>query len=172
MDNLVPIGSESLGTAAKTWSAVYADKIVGVKQYRQLTDDVATSSTSLADVAGLTGISLKAGGVYHFRVRAGVTANATTVGVLVSLNASAAVTSIRYTHKYATAANTFTEELVTTLQGGTTPTTSAGTAQTEHELEGFVTAASDCTLSVQHKSETATSTSVKNGSYIIVTRVA
>lgn len=166
-------GEGKLGTTAKRWGEINTYLIKGETQRRQLSADHNTSSQTLGDVTGMADFALKAGGTYRFRFRLMVTTNATSVGILCSVNASAAVTSIDFVEKHPTSATADTYRRFTVLQSNNdVPATGPGATMREYMIEGIVVAASDCTFALQSRSETATETTVKAGSYGEVERIA
>ncbi len=136
-----------------------------VREMAQLTSDVSTTSTVLGNVAGLAGYSLEANSTYFFKFRCLVTTNGTGVGILLSLNASAPVTSINYIHMYPTSAAAFAYQQVTALQGGTLPLNGPGPTIREYSLEGTIVTSSAVTVALQSRSETGANVTVKAGSF-------
>ncbi|MDP3667511.1 MAG: hypothetical protein Q8R50_12590 [Sediminibacterium sp.] len=137
----------------------------------QLSADVNLSSTTLTNVTGLNTFALDAGSTYYFRFICLVQSNAGIVGILLSLNASAAVASINFVTKWPTSATASSYGNFTALQGGTLPTTGPGAVSVEYLLEGTVVTTGAVTFSLQQRSETATQTTVKAGSLGIVQKL-
>ena len=147
-----------------------------VNMFAQITTTFSTSSQSLVDVVPAAGPSLAsfstaASTTYYFRCRCLVQTNATSVGILLSVNHSTAVTSINFITKWPTSATAFSFGQFTALQGGTLPSTGPGTTSVEYWLEGNVVTNTAGTFALQHRSETATSTSVMAGSYCWLEKV-
>ncbi|MDP1810964.1 MAG: hypothetical protein Q8K66_06115 [Sediminibacterium sp.] len=142
-----------------------------VPKLLQLSSDVNLSSVTLTNVTGLNTFSLDAGSTYYFRFKCLVQTNATNVGILLTLNASAAVSSINFITKWPTSATAYSYDNFTVLQGGTLPTTGPGATNAEYLLEGTVVTTGAVTFSLQQRSETATQTTVKAGSLGIVQKL-
>jgi hypothetical protein len=137
----------------------------------QLTGDISTSSQTLSNVTGLNTFSLDANSTYYFKFYCLVQSNAATVGVLLAPNASAAVSSINFVTKWPITATTYSHGNFTALQGGTLPTAGPGTTSTEYLIEGTVVTSGAVTFSLQQRSETATATTVKAGSFGIIQKL-
>lgn len=136
-----------------------------VREMAQLSADVTITSTALGDVNGMANYSLDANSTYYFKFRCLITTNGTGVGILLSLNASAAIASINYIHMYPTSATAFTYQQVAALQGGMLPITGPGATVREYTLEGTVVTTSAVTLALQSRSETGAIVTVKAGSF-------
>jgi len=131
----------------------------------QTTSIVSTTSTTLTNVTGLSSFSLTASSTYYFKFKCLVSTSATTVGVLLSTNASAAVSSINYVQMYPTSATAVTYQRVTVLQGGTLPTAGPGATFREYTLEGTVVTSGAVTFALQFRSETGGQVNVQPGSF-------
>lgn len=140
--------------------------------YLQLTGDQTSTSTALADITGLASFSTEAGATYYFMFDFTVTTNATTVGILCTINHSTAVTSIRFNTQYPTSATAYVSEEITALDGGTLPTAGPGSTRVHYRMSGFVTINTAGTLAARFRSETGAAVVVKSGSYGYITRVA
>lgn len=145
----------------------------GIGQYLQLTGDVASTSNVLADTTGLASFTLAASSTYYFKFHLLVSTNATTTGILCSINASAAVTSINFITKWPTSATAYTTARQTALQGGTQPTAGPGATTRDYLLEGFVVTSGAVTLALQHCTEvnTTTTATVEAGSFGYIVQV-
>ena len=135
-----------------------------VPQIVQLTADVTNNTTTLTDVLGISNFSLAANSTYYFKFRCMVTSNATFTGIKLTVDASAGVTSINYINQYPTSATAFNYERVTALTGGTVPGGGPGAVLAEYTIEGTVVTSAAVTLTLQHRSETNNTTTIKAGS--------
>jgi len=115
-----------------TW-VTPADRFCG-----SLSADQNLSSTTLTDVTSMSGFSLAASAEYHIAINALVATNATTVGILMTVNASAAVTSLELATTYPTSATAWTSDRISALQGGVVPTTGPGLTVRSYNITGKV----------------------------------
>lgn len=178
--NIVPraTGEGKLGTSAKKWGDVNTLLLNGAAIQTiakgQNTVDQTSSSTTYADITDLASFSLAAAATYYFRFVLLVTTSATTEGINATINASGAISTIRYIQQYPTSATAYTEEAVTALQGGTANTAGPGTTPRTYVMEGFVTTSGAVTLAAQFKTEVggANTSTIKAGSHGIVQRIS
>lgn len=157
-------------TAATNVTLPTTGTLATVPEIDQITADQTRNLTTFADVPGFS-YSLLANSTYYFKFKCLVTTNATTVGILLAVNASAAITSINYIHMYPTSATAITYERVTALNGGTLPTAGPGATQREYTLEGTIVTSGAVTFTLRHRSETASITTVKAGSFGMVQKI-
>jgi len=157
-------------TAATNVTLPTTGTLATVPEIDQITADQTRNLTTFADVPGFS-YSLLANSTYYFKFKCLVTTNATTVGIHLAVNASAAITSIDYIHMYPTSATAITYERVTAVNGGTQPTAGPGGTQREYVLEGRIVTSGAVTFTLRHKSETASVTTVKAGSFGLVQKI-
>lgn len=132
-----------------------------------LQSDVSNSTTSSADVTGLS-FPVASGRTYKFRFVAEVASAATTTGVGLGVNGPT-VTRITYRSHIPTTASTDTIAHVTgtTLDSYTASTDVASTTGNLCLLEGIVTPSADGTMILRFKSEVgASAVTVKAGSFV------
>lgn len=178
--NIVPRSDNEgmLGTPSKKWSDIRSVKTQGltepVMQFADLASDFNTASTSFVDVSGLAGLPMVAGGTYYFRFLCLVQTSATSEGITLTINASGAVSSIRYFYQFPTSASAWTQEAVAALQGGSVSTTGPGTTPRFAILEGKVVADGAANLVLQVRTETggAQNSTVLAGSFGILRQTA
>jgi hypothetical protein len=135
------------------------------REFDQLTADFTTASATLTPVTGLDNFSLEANANYYFKFKCLVTTNAVGVGILLSINSSAAVSAINYIHMYPTSATAVTYEQVTALLGGTLPAAGPGATRREYSLEGTITTSTAVTISLLARTETTVNVVVRAGSF-------
>ncbi len=157
-------------TAATNVTLPTTGTLATVPEIDQITADQTRNLTTFADVPGFS-YSLLANSTYYFKFKCLVTTNAATVGILLAVNASAAITSLDYIHMYPTSATAITYERVTVVNGGTLPTAGPGGTQREYELEGRIVTTGAVTFTLRHRSETASITTVKAGSFGMVQKI-
>jgi len=160
-------GGTGASTEAAARSSLLLDRYSGV-----LTADQTFPSTTLADITSLSGFSLAAGATYHFTFNGLVNTSATTVGILVTVNASAAISSLNLITQYPTSATAWSAEIITALQGGTVPTAGPGATNRFYTIAGSVTTSGACTFAFQARSEDGTTVTVKRGSNCLIVRTA
>jgi hypothetical protein len=141
------------------------------KQFLAITSDQTSTSTSAADVPGLASFSLVAGKTYYFDFELMVTTNATTIGMLCSVNNSTAVTSINAISQVPITATTFFCERISALDGGTLQLNGPGATLQPYRISGNVVANTAGTFALRFKSETGAAVVVKAGSYGYVERL-
>ncbi len=168
----VPASGGGLAVSGYSGRSGYSGVSNFGSQVLQLTGDQSTSSQSLGDITGLASYSLVASATYYFRLNAVVQTNATTVGILLSVNCSGAVSAINWVSLWPTSATAWSSGQFTALDGGTLPTTGPGTTNTQYILEGTITTSGAVTMAFRYRSETATSTTVKAGTVGLVTRIS
>jgi len=166
-DVAIADGGTGASTAAAARTNLLIDRYCG-----SLAADQNLSSTTLTDVTDMSGFALAASAEYYIQVNAMVTTNATTVGVLMTVNASAAVTSVELATTYPTSATAWTSDRISSLQGGTLPTTGPGLVNRTYNLTGKLVTSGAVTFAVQFRSEDGTQVTVKRGSSCLITRVA
>lgn len=165
---LLPANNLSdVASASTSRSNLLLDRYSGV-----MTGDQTFPSTTLADITSLSGFSLAAGATYHFTFNGLVNTNATTVGILVTVNASAAISTLNLITQYPTSATAWSAEIITALQGGTVPTAGPGATNRFYTITGSVTTSGACTFAFQCRSEDGTTVTVKRGSNCLIVRTA
>lgn len=158
------------GTAGTTASAARTNLQLD-RFYGSATVDQEFTSTALADVTALAGFPLAASATYWFSFECLVTTNVDTIGIKLSPNASAAVTSINCSAQYPTSATEWTSERISTLQGGTVPSSGPGATVRPYRLSGIVVTSGATTFALQARGEDASAVTVKAGSVGYIVRV-
>lgn len=161
------LNARVIADAAQLRKDLKVDRYCGL-----LTADESMSSTTLADVTEMSGYALEASAEYHIAVNANVTTSGTGVGILLTVNASAAVTSIDLITEYPTSATAWTYDRIGALHGGVLPTSGPGSTVRKYTLSGKIVTSGAVTLAVQFRSEDGSAVTVKRGSNCLITRVA
>lgn len=156
-------GNPSPGTVF--WSDVQARP-----QTKALTSNVTSTSTSLADVTGLT-ITVGATGTYSFEVTGVFTSSVTTEGIKLAMNGPAS--SFIFLSVAFGATTTYVNSLSTysAWDDGPTIATTGGSTPREFRIAGVFTATATGTLAVRFAAETggANSATVNAGTFFTMT---
>lgn len=156
-----------------TLPAFHQNERMAVEDYTgQTTADRTSTSALLADVTDLAAFSTAASTKYYFSFDLSVTTNATTVGILLSVNHSTAITSISFNTMYPISATVNNvQQNLTALDGGVQPTAGNGATIQTARVWGIVTTNTAGTLALRFASETGAAVTVKAGSTGIISRV-
>lgn len=192
----LPVADASDLTVAKAFTldelVTFLQQTSGLPRIKALASDHAISSTTATEVTGLGPMTLEAG-TYVFQFNLICQSATATVGLGIGVNftgtASIQTMTLRFVSTGTSAVTGVADDVANTLSGQivagyaatafstTAPNmlhTGVAAADTNHQtiVEGtlIVTAAGD--LELWHSSETATSTTVKAGSSLVVIRTA
>ncbi len=167
----LPTSAGTVGQVLQTNGTGNGTSWVTTSILKQLAANQTSTSSTLVDVPGFGSISLAANTTYYFVCKGIVQTDAGNTGYLISTNASPAAT-VNYMYTYWTSNTNSVVENVTTLGGGTFPTTSAANGGYT-VLEGSITTTLATTFAVQYAVEAGAGhyVTMKPGAFVYISRI-